>query len=166
MPFLSVVFFLDFPQATKEYGPVLLIIFLLLIDLSSLICLQMLDPLRRTVKEYHIEVSNKKKHISQISHGAKNTKVFHLKYVPYGAQYVMPTLKYISLQIMHNDKCVLTKISLYSSIICHIIIICVKKVASFCKTPATFVDTNYDYRGRLSMTDACFTAVSRCLFQN
>ncbi len=64
MPFLSFVFFfcffLDFPQATKDYGPVLLIIFLLLIDLSSLICLQILDPLRRTVKEHHVEVSNKK----------------------------------------------------------------------------------------------------------
>ncbi|XP_058601663.1 gamma-aminobutyric acid type B receptor subunit 2 [Onychostoma macrolepis] len=42
-------------KATKDYGPVLLIIFLLLIDLSSLICMQILDPLRRTVKKYHIE---------------------------------------------------------------------------------------------------------------
>uniref|UniRef100_A0A672JTN5 Gamma-aminobutyric acid type B receptor subunit 2-like n=1 Tax=Sinocyclocheilus grahami TaxID=75366 RepID=A0A672JTN5_SINGR len=42
-------------KATKDYGPVLLIILILLIDLSSVICLQMLDPLRRTVKEYHIE---------------------------------------------------------------------------------------------------------------
>uniref|UniRef100_A0A673FW64 Gamma-aminobutyric acid type B receptor subunit 2-like n=1 Tax=Sinocyclocheilus rhinocerous TaxID=307959 RepID=A0A673FW64_9TELE len=42
-------------KATKDYGPVLLIIFILLIDLSSIICLQILDPLRRTVKEYHIE---------------------------------------------------------------------------------------------------------------
>ncbi len=141
MPFLSFVFFffsfLDFPQATKDYGPVLLIIFLLLIDLSSLICLQILDPLRRTVKEHHVEVSNKKKHISQISHGAKNTKVFNLKYVPYGAQYVMPTLKYISLQIIHYDKCVLRARNHKNK---HLFInnlpynhhLCEKKVASFC----------------------------------
>uniref|UniRef100_A0A8C1LRT9 G-protein coupled receptors family 3 profile domain-containing protein n=1 Tax=Cyprinus carpio TaxID=7962 RepID=A0A8C1LRT9_CYPCA len=38
----------------KNYGPVLLVMFLLLIDLSLLICLQILDPLRRTVKEHHI----------------------------------------------------------------------------------------------------------------
>ncbi|XP_048010204.1 gamma-aminobutyric acid type B receptor subunit 2 isoform X2 [Megalobrama amblycephala] len=42
-------------KTTKDYGPVLLVMLLLLIDLSLLICLQILDPLRRTVKEYHIE---------------------------------------------------------------------------------------------------------------
>ncbi|XP_077072185.1 gamma-aminobutyric acid type B receptor subunit 2 isoform X1 [Siphateles boraxobius] len=43
------------PQTTKDYGLGLLVMFLLLIDLSLLICLQILDPLRRTVKEYRIE---------------------------------------------------------------------------------------------------------------
>ncbi|XP_050987109.1 gamma-aminobutyric acid type B receptor subunit 2 [Labeo rohita] len=42
-------------KATKDYGPVLLLMFLLLIDLSLVICLQILDPLRRRLKEYHIE---------------------------------------------------------------------------------------------------------------
>ncbi|RXN31685.1 gamma-aminobutyric acid type B receptor subunit 2 [Labeo rohita] len=42
-------------SATKDYGPVLLLMFLLLIDLSLVICLQILDPLRRRLKEYHIE---------------------------------------------------------------------------------------------------------------
>ncbi|KAL1259665.1 hypothetical protein QQF64_010242 [Cirrhinus molitorella] len=42
-------------KAVKTYGPVLLLMFLLLIDLSLLICLHILDPLRRTVKVYHIE---------------------------------------------------------------------------------------------------------------
>ncbi|XP_052475217.1 LOW QUALITY PROTEIN: gamma-aminobutyric acid type B receptor subunit 2 [Carassius gibelio] len=41
-------------KAMKNYGPVLLVMFLLLIDLSLLICQQILDPLKRTVKEYHI----------------------------------------------------------------------------------------------------------------
>ncbi|KAA0703419.1 Gamma-aminobutyric acid type B receptor subunit 2 [Triplophysa tibetana] len=37
------------------YVPTLLVLFLLLFDLSLLICLQILDPLRRTVKEYRIQ---------------------------------------------------------------------------------------------------------------
>ncbi|XP_021322612.1 gamma-aminobutyric acid type B receptor subunit 2 isoform X2 [Danio rerio] len=40
---------------TKNYGPNLLVILLFLIDLSLLISLQVLDPFRRTVKEYRIQ---------------------------------------------------------------------------------------------------------------
>ncbi|XP_055066362.2 gamma-aminobutyric acid type B receptor subunit 2 [Misgurnus anguillicaudatus] len=41
-------------RITKDYGLTLLVMFFLL-DMSLLICMQILDPLRRTVKEYHIQ---------------------------------------------------------------------------------------------------------------
>ncbi|XP_073667669.1 gamma-aminobutyric acid type B receptor subunit 2 isoform X2 [Paramisgurnus dabryanus] len=41
-------------RITKDYGLTLLVMFLLL-DMSLLICMQILDPLRRTVKEYLIQ---------------------------------------------------------------------------------------------------------------
>ncbi|XP_056331840.1 gamma-aminobutyric acid type B receptor subunit 2 [Danio aesculapii] len=40
---------------TKNYGPDLLVVLLFLIDLSLIISLQILDPFRRTVKEYRIQ---------------------------------------------------------------------------------------------------------------
>ncbi|XP_052003358.1 gamma-aminobutyric acid type B receptor subunit 2 [Xyrauchen texanus] len=52
------VFKNDKKTITKEYRLILVVMFLLLIDLSLLICLQILDPLRRTLQEYRIEADH------------------------------------------------------------------------------------------------------------